>query len=99
MFIPTKATVKLANGNTKHAQVIGIILCCFPNCSTIYPVGKVYYCHGHPYNTISLVALKFYVGSQKVTLEPLEHCNFVDLKYCSWRSPYQTQKNIYYIQI
>ena len=29
MFVPTKATVKLANGNTWHAQVIGIILRCF----------------------------------------------------------------------
>ena len=42
MFVPTKATVKLANGNTVHAQVIGIILYCFPNCSVIYPVGPVF---------------------------------------------------------
>ena len=27
MFVPTKFTVKLANGNNGHAQVIGIILC------------------------------------------------------------------------
>ena len=32
MFVSTKATVKLANGNTGHDQGIGIILCCFPNC-------------------------------------------------------------------
>ena len=26
LFVPTKATVKMANGNTVHAQGIGIIL-------------------------------------------------------------------------
>ena len=39
IFVPTKATVKLANGNTVHAQGIGIILCPFPECPIIYPVG------------------------------------------------------------
>ena len=59
MFVPTKATVKLANGNTVHAQGIGIILCRFPNFSIIYPVGPVYYCSGHPSNTISSGALMY----------------------------------------
>ena len=71
MFVPTKATVKLANGNMGHAQVIGIILCCFPNCLIIYPVGPVYYCPGQPSNTISSGVLKFYIGFKKVTYEPL----------------------------
>ena len=71
MFVTTKATVKLANGNTGHAQEIGIILYRFPNCSIIYPVGPVYYCPGHPYNTISSGALNFYIGLKKVTSEPL----------------------------
>ena len=31
MFVPTKATVKLANGNMGHDQIIGIILCLFPS--------------------------------------------------------------------
>ena len=62
MFFPTKATVKLANGNTGHAQGIGIILCCFNNCSIIYPFVTVYYFPGHPYNTIPSGELKFYVG-------------------------------------
>ena len=65
MFIPTKATMKLANGNTGHAQWIGIILCCFTNCSIIYPVGPVYYFTGHPSKTISSGALKFYIGFLK----------------------------------
>ena len=78
MFFPTKDTVKLANGNTVHDQVIGIIACRFPKFSIIYPVAPVYYCTGHPYNTISSGALNFYVGFQKVTSEPLEHCDFVD---------------------
>ena len=63
MFVLTKATVKLDNGNTGHSQVIGIILCRFPHCNIIYPVGPVYYCSGHPYNTISSGTLNFYVGS------------------------------------
>ena len=62
MFVPTKATAKLANRNTGHAQEIGIILCRFTNCSVIYPVGPVYYCPGHTSNTISSGPLKFYIG-------------------------------------
>ena len=41
MLVPTKANVKLANGNTGHAQLIGVILCHFPNCSIIYLAGKI----------------------------------------------------------
>ena len=99
MFVPTKATVKLSNGNTGHAQGIGIILCRFPNCSIIYPVGPVYYCPGHPSNTISSGALKFYIGIKKVTSEPLEHCDFVDPQGRSWRSPYQTRNNLDHLQL
>ena len=62
MFVSTKATVKLANGNTGHAQGIGIILYRFPNCLIIYPVGPVYYCPGRLSNTILSGALKFYIG-------------------------------------
>ena len=94
LFVPTKDTVKLANRNTWHAQWIGIILCCFTHYSIMYPVGPVYYCPGHSPNTISSVALKFYVGSQRVASEPLEHYDFVDLKGCSWRSTYQTKNNL-----
>ena len=80
MFVPTKATVKVANGNTGHAQVIGIILCLLPNCSIIYPVGPVYYFPDHPSNTISSGALNFYIGFLKVTSEPLECCDFLTLR-------------------
>ena len=76
IFFPTKATMKLANGNTEHAQGIGIILCSFPNYSILYPVGPVHYFPGHPSNTISSGDLKFYVGPQKFTSEPLENCDF-----------------------
>ena len=62
MFVPTKATVKLANVNTVHDQGIGILLCCFPNCYVIYPVVPVYNCTGHPSNAISSGALKSHVG-------------------------------------
>ena len=80
MFFPTKDTVELANGNTGNSQVIGIILCSFNNCSIIYLVGPVYYFPGYPSITISYGALKFYVGSQKVTYEALEHCEFLILR-------------------
>ena len=99
MFVPTKATVKLANGNTGHDQVIGIILCRFPNCSIIYRVGQFYHCPGHRSNTTSSVTLKFYIGFKKVTSEPLEHCDFVDPQGRSWRSPYQTRNNLDYLQL
>ena len=82
-----------------HDQGIGIILCIFPKCSIIYPVGLVYYFPGHPYNTISSGALKFYVGFQQVTFEPLEHCDFVDPQGHSWRSPWHTGNNLDCIQI
>ena len=94
MFVPTKATMKLDNGNTVHAQVFGIVLYTFPNCSIIYTVLPVCYCPGHPSNTSSSIALKFYVGFQNVTSELLEHCDFVDPQGCSCRSPYQNQKNL-----
>ena len=99
MFVPTKVTVKLANGNTGHAKVIVIILCHFHNCSIIYTVIPVYYCPGHPSSTISPAALKIYVGFQKNMSEPLEHCDFVDPQGRSWRSPYQTQNNLDHLQI
>ena len=99
MFVPTKATVKLDNEDTGNDQGIEIILCCFTYCYIIYPMGPVYYCPGHPYNTISSGAFKFYVGFQKVTYEPLEHYDFVEPQGRSWRSPHQTQKNLDYIQI
>ena len=99
MFFPTKATVKLDNGNTGHAQGIGIILCHLPNCSIIYPEGSVYYYLGHPYNTISSGALRFYVGFQKFTSEPLEHCDSVQPQVRYWISSYPTQNNIDYLQI
>ena len=97
MFVPTNATVKLANKNTGHTQGIGIILFHFPNCFIIYPVVPVYYFPGHPSNTMTSGSLKFYVGFQKVTSEPLEHCDFVDPQGLSLRSTYQTQNNIDYI--
>ena len=82
-----------------HDQGIGIILCIFPKCSIIYPVGLVYYFPGHPYNTISSGALKFYDGSQKVTSKPLARYDFVDPQGSSWRSPYQNQNNLDYLRI
>ena len=99
IFSPTKATMKLANGNTENAQGTGINLCNFYYCSTVYPVGPVYYFPVHPSNTISSGALRFYVGSQNVTSTPLEIFDFVDPQGHSWRSTYQTQNNIDYIQI
>ena len=99
MFVPSKATVKLANVNTGYAQVIGIFLCRFPSCYIVYPVVPVYHFPGHPSNTISSGALKIYVDLQTVTSEPLEHCDFVEPPGCYWRSSYHNQNNIDYPQI
>ena len=99
MFVPIKATVRLANENTGHAQVIGIILFRFPKFSIIYPVGPVYYCPGHPSKTISSGSLKFYAGFQKVKSEPLENCDFVKTQGSSWISTWHIQNNIKYLQI
>ena len=99
MFAPTNATVKLANGSTGHAQGIEIILYLCTKCYTINPVETVYYCPGQPSKTISLDALECYVGFQKVTSEPIEHCNFVDPQGRSWKSPHQTQNNLEFLQI
>ena len=99
MFVSTKATVKLDNGNTRHAQGIGIILCRFSNYSIIYPVVPVYYFTGHLSNTISSGALKFYAGFQKFTSELFEHCDFVDSQGSSWSLIYQIQNNLDYIKI
>ena len=38
MFVPTKATAKLYNGNIGHTQGVGTILCLFPIWSILYPV-------------------------------------------------------------
>ena len=48
MFSPTKFNVKLYNGNTVHAQEIGVVLCRFPNCAIVYSVIPVYYFPGCP---------------------------------------------------
>ena len=80
MLVPTKATVKLDNGNTWHAQGFGIILCHFTNYTIIYPMGTVHHCPSHLSNTISSDAIKLFVGFQKVASEPLEHCDFSTLK-------------------
>ena len=62
-------------------------------------MGPVYYFPCHTSNIISSGALKLYVGFQKIKYEPLEHCYFVDPQGISWRSPYQTQNNLGYLQI
>ena len=80
MFVPTKATVKLANGNTGNAQGIGIILCCFPNCHIIYLVGTVYYCLGHPSKKISSGALKFILASKRLYLNLFKIVTLLNLR-------------------
>ena len=99
MAVPTKANVKLYDGNTVHVQVIGIILCCFPNCPIIYPVGLVYYFPVHPSNNISSGTLKCDVKFQNFTSKPIEHCDFVDPQGRSWISPYHRRDNLDHLQI
>ena len=45
MFVPTKTTVKLANGNRVHAQGIVIIVCRFPKCSIIIHLDQFIILH------------------------------------------------------
>ena len=99
MVLPTKANVYLDSFNMGHDQIIGIILCHFQKSPIIYPVGPVYYCPGHPSNTILLDALKFNVGFQKLISETLEYCDLVNPQGRSWRSKYVTQHNLDYLQI
>ena len=80
MFVPTKANAKLANVSMGHAQGIRVISCSFTNFPIIYPVELVYYFPGHPSSIISLDALKYFVGFQKVASELIEHCDFLTLE-------------------
>ena len=80
MFVPTKATLKLVNGNTGHSQGIGIILCCLPNCLVVYPVVPVCYCPGHPSNTILSSSLKFYISSKILHTNLFNIVTLFDLK-------------------
>ena len=52
LFVPTRSNMKLDYDNKGNSQGNGIVLCQFPNCTIIYPVVPVYYCPGHPSNTI-----------------------------------------------
>ena len=86
----------LSHPNPKE---LGLFYVIFQNFPIIYPVVPVYYLPGHPSNTISQGDLKMLIGFQKVTSETLEHCDFVVPQVRSWRSLYQTQNNLDYIQI
>ena len=80
MLVSTKATVKLDNGNTGHYQVIGIIICFFPNYPIIYPVLTVYYCPGHPSDNISSGALKCFLVFKRLHLKLLKIVILLTLK-------------------
>ena len=99
MFVPTQTNTKLDNGNRGYVKGIGIILCYFPNWPIIYPVGPVYWCPGHLYSTISLVALKNYLGFKNFTPEPLKYCDLVDPQGHYWNPPYSTCNNLDCLQI
>ena len=73
MFLPTKSTVILANGNTVHDQGIRVILCHFPNCLIIYSVGPVYYYRGQLSNTRSSGALKFYICFKRLHMRDVAY--------------------------
>ena len=91
--------MKLAYGNTVHAQVIGIILCCFTNCYIIYPVGSVYCFHGHPSKTILFGALKFYAEFKMLHMNLLNIVVLLTLKVILRGHPTRTKNNEDYLQI
>ena len=88
-LVQTNSNVKLTNGIMGHAQVTEIILCSFNNCSIIYPVVPVYYFIGDPSNNISLCTLKWYVGFQKDTPEPLEFSYPVISRSATWMNRFR----------
>ena len=81
MFLSTKATLKLANGNTGHAQGIEVILCRFPKCSIIYPVVPVYYCPGHLTTPYHKVLSNFMLVFKRLRLNLLNILNFLTLRF------------------
>ena len=99
MFVPTKSTVKLDNGNTGHSQGIGIILCSFPDCSNIYTVGPVYYCPGHPSNNIFLGELNFLLLFKRLKLNLLTIVTLLTFKIILGENPIRLKKYIYFLQI
>ena len=57
-----------------------IIYVMVPNCLIIYPVGPLYYCPGHPSNTIPTGALMFYIGLKRLHLNLLNIVTLLTLK-------------------
>ena len=80
MFVTTKATVELATGNTGNDQGIGFVVCSFPNCYIIYPVGPVNYFPGLLSNTISSVALNFILDSKRLHMNLLNIVTLLNLE-------------------
>ena len=80
MLVPTKANMKLANGNTRHAQGIGIVLGSFPNCPIIYTVRPVYYCPGHPLKKSDLVPSNLMLAFKRLHLNLLNIMIVLTLK-------------------
>ena len=80
MFVPTIVNVEFSDVNKGHDQVTEIILCRFPNCTIIYPVGPVYCCPGHASNTIPYSYLKGFVLFQMLHWKLLSTVNLWTLK-------------------
>ena len=76
MSIPTKATLKLANGNMGHAQGIGFILCCFTNCLILYPVGAFFIFQVTLPTASHQVSSNFMLGFKRLHLNLLNIVNF-----------------------
>ena len=93
MFVPTKATAKLANEKMGHAQEIGIVFCRFTNCFIIYPLVPVYYCTGHSYNTISSGALKFMLDFKRLRLNILNIVTLLTLNLVLGDHPTRLKKS------
>ena len=79
MFVPTKATVKLYNRNTGHTQRIGVILCCFPNYSLIYPVVPVFIVQVTLPTPSHQVPSNFMLAFKRLNLKLLNIVNFLTL--------------------
>ena len=90
--------MKLSGGNKSQSYGIVFIIFQFIIFPHVYPIGPVYYCPRHSTKTISPGQIDFF-GLNKLTYEPLEHCNFIYTQCHALKSLYITQNNIDFLSL
>ena len=75
--------MKLSNGNTGHAHVIGVILCNFITFQLYIRCDQFIIVQATLPTPYHQFPLNFILVFKKVASEPLDHCGFVDPQGCS----------------